>query len=503
MKMRFLLFFSILFLFSCGKVQTFSEEDYRPSLHFSAEQNWTGEPTGLVYYDGCYHLYYQYNQEGSSFGPVSWGHAVSSDLIHWEQQPVAIPYDSTRHTGSGSVVVDERNTSGFSMTAVPPFIAFYTGKLLTADGETEMIYVSFSLDRGTTWTAYPEPVLKSAVSNRLRFPKVKWNEKLQKWLMTVSTGNSLFFYISPDCKSWTYLSRFESNENLGEWESSDLFACRAGGIEKWVLLVSSGNGPTGMAPATRYFVGDLDTTGFRQTQSEALWVDYGRDHYATMTFNHLPDGRIVSLAWMNCWNYANLLPTIACRGALSVPRELHLNLESHHLYLLVSSPVGELERVWEKEDRLCENLEYSGEHVLTEGEAKLNSPFEMDLSFDVSGRTLLFAPAEYGVKLKTRSGGTLVLGYDAQRHYFYIDQPELNRRVAVEGFGERVGASYVLKGDTVNWKILVDGSCVEFFGADGKVVLSALQFPDEPFVYAGLFSEAGKTKLIWGTVRSR
>lgn len=499
---KYILIFSIL-LFSCKGERQSLDVTCRPSLHLSAERNWMGEPTGLVYYEGKYHIFYQYNQNGSYFGDISWGHAVSNDLIHWEQLPIALPIDSTRQVDSGSVIVDVENSSEFSTTNVPPFIAFYSKKKFLGNEEKVMIYASFSLDKGVTWEEYQSPVLELSDDQTLQFPKVKWNKFLNQWLMTVSTGNSLLFYTSQNCKAWHYHSKFEFPDNFGGWESSDFFSLtdEITQEEKWVLLLSMNNGPTGDSPATRYFVGDFDASGFHPTQPDYLWTDYGRDHYAAMTFNNTQDDRTILLAWMNCWNYANLLPTTTWKGSLSIPREVHLGFDNNRVYLLVSSPVKELNDVWKKEESVIKDIEFSDEYHWINNK-KLNLPCELNLSFNVAGKTLLFAPAKYGLRFKKQSGNFLELGYDGQDQYFYIDPSGLREGEFVDKFEELVGASYRLKNDTVNWKILLDKNSIEFFGAGGKAVLSSLQFSSDPFVDVELFSKAGKTRLIDASIRS-
>lgn len=491
-----ILFFSFILFFSCKDERLLTDEDlYRPKLHFSAREKWTGEPTGLVFYNGRYHIYYQYNSKDSYFGNVSWGHAISDDLIHWKELPIAIPFDSLRHNGSGSIIVDSQNISKLSESDVPPFISFY---VKYEQDNNKSVYISYSLDEGETWKEYPKPVLSFLNNDIIRNPKVKWNNVLNQWLMTISNGESILFYTSQDCLYWKYHSQFDCTDNLNGWESSDFFSLKdpVTGGEKWILLISMNYGPTGENPAIRYFVGDFDKEGFHPIQKDILWVDYGRDYYAGMTFNHLKDSRTILMAWMNCWSYANLLPTVGWNGSWAIPKEVNLGIENNGSYMLTFSPVKELEQYRRTKEHIAKNLEFSKTYVVNR---EIQIPSEWVLTFDVTSRNLLFAPSKYGIRFKTESGHKLEVGYNSYVHSFYIEQSK-RMDINVDYLGDPIGASYLLKQDTVEWKILLDNNSIEFLGVNGKVSLSSLQYADGPFVEAELFSEKGKTRLINGDI---
>ena len=243
-----------------------SAEPYRPQFHYTPAKNWMNDPNGLVYYKGEYHLFYQHNPNGNSWGDMSWGHAVSDDLVHWEELPLAISHDETEMVFSGSVVVDHQNTTGFGTSANPPLVAIYTSALKGRPGQDQSL--AYSLDRGRTWTKYDGNPVLDIDNNEFRDPKVQWYEPTQSWLMTVvkATERKVAFYSSKDLKSWTHLSDFGPHGAVGGvWECPDLFPLPVdgkGGERKWVLLVSLNPGHLYGGSGTQYFVGDFDGTTF-------------------------------------------------------------------------------------------------------------------------------------------------------------------------------------------------------------------------------------------------
>ena len=253
----------VFFAYSCRKKSISNDERFRPRVHFSLLENWTGEPSGVIYYEGEYHLFFQYNPKQAVFGNINWGHAISTDLIHWEQLPVAIsPESSTAQVLSGSVVADIQNTSGLGSKANPALITFYTihdpAKADNNKKSNNTIELSYSLDRGRTWTKQNKPVLKNSDAPVFRNPKVSWNKLSNQWLMTVSVGSAIQIYSSTDCIQWSYLSEFGSAIHTeGGWESSDLFPMKVSGGEmtKWVLLVSMNGGPSGRFTGNPVFRG--------------------------------------------------------------------------------------------------------------------------------------------------------------------------------------------------------------------------------------------------------
>jgi sucrose-6-phosphate hydrolase SacC (GH32 family) len=239
-------------------------EPFRPRFHFTPERNWMNDPNGMVYYEGEYHLFYQYNPFGIKWGHMSWGHAVSKDLVRWEHLPVALQEENGVMIFSGSAVIDWKNTSGFGKDGKPPMVAIYTGH---RDKHQDQ-QIAYSNDRGRTWTKYEKnPVLDIGLAD-FRDPKVFWHEPTSRWLMVVAVPveRKVHFYASKDLKSWEKLSDFgPAGAVSGIWECPDLFPVAvegAGGSAKWMLIVNIGSGAPAGGSGCQYFVGEFDGTRF-------------------------------------------------------------------------------------------------------------------------------------------------------------------------------------------------------------------------------------------------
>jgi fructan beta-fructosidase len=316
----------------------------RPQFHFTPAQNWMNDPNGLVYYKGLYHLFYQYNPEGDQWGHMSWGHATSSDLLNWNELPVAIRDDERAMIFSGSAVVDHQNTSGFGTLENPPMVAIYTEH----QEEHQAQGLAYSLDEGLTWKKYEgNPVLDLGKKD-FRDPKVTWDKARNHWLMAVALPQEFIiqFYKSDDLKSWTHLSNFGPVGAVGGiWECPDLFELEVDGTTKWVLIVSlNPGGPVG-GSATQYFIGDFDGVTFTQTEflDEIKWIDFGADYYAAVSFNDAPDNRRIMIGWMSNWDYAKFIETTPdrpSRGEMSLPREISLQKIDGKIEL-IQKPVRE------------------------------------------------------------------------------------------------------------------------------------------------------------------
>ncbi|HSG73341.1 MAG TPA: glycoside hydrolase family 32 protein, partial [Planctomycetaceae bacterium] len=323
-------------------------ERYRPQFHFTPELNWMNDPNGLVYHEGEYHLFYQHNPHGNSWGHMSWGHAVSTDLVHWQHLPIALHEEYGVMIFSGSAVVDQQNTSGFSAEGIVPIVAIYTGH---SDGlQTQNL--AFSLDRGRHWTKYAgNPVLDIGEQD-FRDPKVFWHEASSQWVMSVvlAVQKKVRFYGSPDLKDWKLLSEFgpAGAKQKANWECPDLLRLPIEGKQNsfsWVLEADMGSGSIAGGSGGEYFVGDFDGTKFQSQlpTDEANWVDYGRDFYAPVSWSNAPHDRKVWLGWMNNWETC-LVPTFPWRSAMSLPRDLSLR-EVNGKLKLIQRPVPELQKL--------------------------------------------------------------------------------------------------------------------------------------------------------------
>src|SRR5574344_616732 len=300
---------------------TANREAFRPSFHFTPQYGWMNDPNGLVYKDGTYHLYYQYNPYASVWGNMHWGHATSTDLVHWTHQPIAIYPDALGAAFSGSAVVDSRNDAGFGKNSI---IAFYASA-----GDRQTISMAYSDDNGMTFKKYSgNPVVASNVPD-FRDPKVFYHQASSKWIMIVAAGQEMQFYTSSNLKDWTYESSFGKGEGChdGVWECPDMMELPIEGtnVKKWVLICNINPGGPFGGSATQYFVGSFDGKNFvNDSPSLTKWMDYGKDHYATVAWNGAPQGRHIVLAWMSNWQYAPVVPTKQYRSGNSVPRELSL-----------------------------------------------------------------------------------------------------------------------------------------------------------------------------------
>lgn len=316
-------------------------EQYRPQIHFTPNRNWMNDPNGMVYANGVYHLFYQYNPQGNSWGNMSWGHATSSDLMHWEEQPVALTRDELGDIFSGSAVIDKDNTAGFGNNAM---IALYT----SASGAQQQS-MAYSTDGGKSFTRYTgNPVIKNNDDN-LRDPKVFWHEESKKWIMALAKGWKMGteFYGSTDLKNWTHLSTFfvalPGRPSL-QWECPDLISFDYQGKKKYVLLVSVNPGGPILGSGTMYFVGDFDGTTFTADPLDyPLWFDYGMDNYAGVTWSNTPNRHIL-IGWMNNWQYAGDVPCSPWRSAMTLPRELKL-IEYDGKPLLANVVVDEVDKI--------------------------------------------------------------------------------------------------------------------------------------------------------------
>ena len=316
-------------------------ELYRPQIHFSPARNWMNDPNGMVYADGVYHLFYQYNPRGNDWGNMSWGHATSKDLIHWEEQEVALTRDDLGDIFSGSAIIDKNNTAGFGAGAM---VALYTSA-----GSAQQQSMAYSTDGGKSFTRYSgNPVIRNNDDN-LRDPKVFWHEESGKWIMSLAKGwaKGIEFYGSSDLKTWNHLSTFfvplSGRPDL-QWECPDLVRMDYKGGKKWVLIVSVNPGGPILGSGTMYFPGEFDGTTFTADDREyPLWLDYGMDNYAGVTWSNTGN-RLVMLGWMNNWSDAGNVPCSPWRSAMTLPRELKL-VEYDGKPLLCSTVVKEIDGI--------------------------------------------------------------------------------------------------------------------------------------------------------------
>ena len=425
-----------------------NREKFRPQYHHSPAYGWMNDPNGMFYKDGEYHLYYQFNPYGSQWENMTWGHSTTKDLIHWEAQPIAIEPDAIGSIFSGSCVVDKNNTSGFGKGTI---IAFYTSA-----GQHQTQSMAYSTDNGKTFKKYENnPILTSDIPD-FRDPKVFWNPEIQKWNLILAAGQEMRIYSSPNLKDWTYESSFgkEYGNHDGVWECPDLMKLQVRGTDKqkWMLICNINPGGPFGGSATQYFVGEFDGHKFTcDTKPEVTkWMDYGKDHYATVTFDNAPDGRKIAIAWMSNWQYANQVPTKQFRSANSIARDLGLYEYQGDTYCSVIPSK--------------ENLALRGKTVKKPTQA-------CEIVVDMKSAT--------EIVLWNTKGEQVVMSYDGAKHLFKMDRTKTGDNSFSEAFpAETCAPTY---GDIKQLRIFIDNSSIEAIDADGKMAMTNLVFPSEPY----------------------
>ncbi len=441
---------------------TNKEKKYRPTYHFSPEWGWMNDPNGMVYKDGEWHLFYQFNPYGSFWGNMHWGHAVSKDLVNWENLGIAIAPDALGAIFSGSAVVDKDNTAGFGKDAL---IAMYT-----SDGDNQTQSIAYSLDNGRTFTKYAgNPVIMAADTPDFRDPKIFWHEESRQWKVILAAGQEVQLYSSDNLKDWTYDSSFGlsyGNHN-GVWECPDLVRLPFEGKEKWVLILNINPGGPFGGSATQYFVGSYDGKAFKcdDLPTVTRWMDYGKDHYATVTWSNAPEGRTVAIAWMSNWQYANSVPTRQFRSSNSVPRDLSLVKKGKEV-ILKSTPSKEVEAL------RGNPVQFGLSTAPMELFDNARKAYELVIRFTLSkkdGATFV---------LSNESGEQVVLSYDAAVQTFSMDRRGSGNVKFSKSFAA-VTTAPTRVGGKMELRLLVDSASIEAFGEDFS--MTNLVFPSSPY----------------------
>ncbi|WP_379134228.1 glycoside hydrolase family 32 protein [Paenibacillus sp. sgz500958] len=457
-------------------------ELYRPQYHLSPETGNMSDPNGMVYFEGEYHQFYQNSGQ--------WGHAVSTDLIHWMHLPVALMRDSLGEIWSGSAVVDWNNTSGF-FDGKPGLVAIFTH----FQGGTQSQSIAYSADKGRTWTKYEgNPVIPNPGLKDFRDPKVFWHEDSKSWVMVVSVDNRVRFYTSPNLKQWEMTGEFgqDQGSHAAVWECPDLFELPVEGTssKKWVLAVSIGNNTATKGSTAQYFVGSFDGKTFKNENppSQVLWTDYGKDFYAAVSYSDIPesDGRRIYVGWMSNWRYPFNMPTGPRKGNMSIPRVLTLKDIQGKGLRLSQEPVKELE-----------NLRGKGVVLKAQDLAKGTNPlsvlkgtsYELDTEFTVSQDAL------FGLKLRMGESQETVIMYDASSSTLTLDRPRSGESAFEAGFAEKISAPLKAEDGRIKLRFYVDESTLEIFSGDGTTVLSSLVFPDATSNGLSVFLTQGKATL--------
>lgn len=462
---------------------------YRPNYHFTPKKGWMNDPNGMFYLDGTYHLFYQHYPDNSKWGPMHWGHAMSSDMVVWKHLPVAIYPDESGYIFSGSAVVDYNNTSGFGDGKTPPIIAIYTAhdmmKEKNNQTDVESQSIAYSLDKGETWTKYSgNPVLPNAGIRDFRDPKVFWDEQNSRWVMVLAAQDRIHLYSSKNLKSWAFLSEFGSKtgSHRGVWECPDLFQLpvEGSGEKKWVLFVSINPGGPNGGSATQYFVGDFDGKTFTPDKDfasthdsrKAVWIDYGKDNYASVSFNN-SKGRRIIMGWMSNWEYAENVPTTAWRSANTIPRELTL-LKSSGSYELKSKPIAELDKYLSKSvTKTFENI--SSKDLIDNKEVNLSSS-KLKIKLDHLKKGI------YQFSLKNDAGEILNFGINNLDKTVYIDRSGSGLTDFSKDFAKNSSVAPLTSAlENAELTIFFDKTSAEIFINGGTKVMTEIFFPKSPY----------------------
>ncbi|MBN8681094.1 MAG: glycoside hydrolase family 32 protein [Chitinophagales bacterium] len=492
-----------------GKKMKPYREPHRPQLHFSPKANWMNDPNGMVFFEDEYHLFYQYYPDSNVWGPMHWGHAVSKDLMHWQHLPIALYPDSLGYIFSGSAVVDWKNSSGFGKNGKPPLVAMFTYHNMAHEkaGRKDFQYqgIAYSNDNGRSWTKYSgNPVIpnKDKIQD-FRDPKVIWDEASRQWVMVFAAFDHVKIWTSPDLKNWIHRSDFgkESGAHGGIWECPDLLPMKTeDGTEKWVLLVSINPGAPNGGSGTQYFVGDFDGVSFRPDPAFAadtpkgrgVWLDYGRDNYAGVTWSDLPaaQNRRVFMGWMSNWDYAQVVPTTVWRSAMTLPRTLSLHKTTKG-YRVFSNPVEETRLLSKTFKRLKpQTIVKSIALPQAKGLMQLDLTFS-DISID----------ADFGIALSNEKGERYVIGFDAAKGHYYSDRSKAGAHDFSEKFAQKIHIAPRLSQEGVlKMQLFIDAAAVEMFADGGSTVMTELFFPSSPFTKVELFLNKGVLKLSDGVV---
>ncbi|MBN2640004.1 MAG: glycoside hydrolase family 32 protein, partial [Bacteroidales bacterium] len=473
--------------------QRFSAEKYRPQFHFSPEAHWMNDPNGMVYYEGEYHLFYQYYPNATVWGPMHWGHAVSSDLVTWDHLPIALYPDSLGYIFSGSTVVDTANSSGLKIGDEDPLVALFTysNPEWEKAGRNDYQYqgMAYSNDKGRTWEKYGV-VISNPGQKDFRDPKVIWHEGSQKWIMTIVAGQHAEFYSSPDLKNWKKESEFgyEVGDHSGVWECPDLFPIKVKGSDetKWVLLVSVQPGN----PPVQYFIGAFDGTTFTpdNTQSVPKYLDYGWDNYAGVTWANTPvgDDEKLFIGWMSNWRYAEKIPDYGFRrGVMTLPRKVSM-VKRGNQYKLISSPVEQLEKL-RKENQTVSEMNCDGEVKLDRLVENREGSFEMEI--DINNKS----SRNFGFKLSNALGEQFVFTCDVENKRIYIDRSKSGVTSFHDEFINQNSMEYLNFGN-MKLRVFYDRTSVEVF-INGDEVFTNLVFPNEVYKEFEVFSKGGSIEL--------
>ncbi len=462
---------------------TGNREKFRPTYHFSPLYGWMNDPNGMVYKDGEYHLFYQHNPYGSKWGNMHWGHAISKDLINWEHRPDAITPDALGTIFSGSAVVDTDNTAGFGAGAI---VAIYT-----QNSDRQVQSIAYSTDNGRSFTKYENNPVLTSDARDFRDPKVFWHKETQRWIMLLAVGQEMQIFSSSNLKDWAFESSFGEGQGAhgGVWECPDLFELPVDGTneKKWVLLCNLNPGGPFGGSATQYFVGTFNGKEFvNESPSQTKWMDWGKDHYATVTWSDAPDNRRIAIAWMSNWQYANDVPTSQYRSPNSVPRDLSLFTVDGETYLQ-SAPSPELLKLRDISKK--RSFKVNGTRTIKDMIAGNEGAYEIELTIENQYADVI------GFHLYNDKGEEVDMQYDMKEKKFSMDRCKSGDVGFNENFPMLTWTAIESGKDELKLRLFVDKSSVEAFGDGGRFVMTNQVFPSEPYTHIDFYSKGGAYKV--------
>ena len=461
---------------------TTNREKFRPLYHHTPAYGWMNDPNGMFYKDGVYHLYFQHNPYGSTWGNMTWGHSTTTDLVNWKFEGDAITPDAWGSIFSGSSVVDYENTAGFGEGAV---IAFYTSAKPSPWGDVQMQSMAYSTDNGKTFTKYENNPIVTSEKRDFRDPKVFWYAPGKHWVMILAGGQEMDIYSSKNLKDW---------KHGGVWECPDLVELPVEGTKekRWVLICNINPGGPFGGNAAQYFVGTFDGKKFvNEAPTQTKWMDWGKDHYATVTFNNAPDGRCIALGWMSNWQYQGVLPTLQYRGSNTIARDLTLYRQDGEL-LLRCAPSPEIEKA-RKENTIIPPFKVKDSYEIPILLADNEGAYEINMTIKNAGASRI------SFTLENTKGEKVAMYYDVPRKQFVMDRTESGKTDFSPEFPALTVAP-VPDTDEINLRLFVDRTSIEAFGEGGKFVMTNQVFPSEPYNKMSFVSGRGSFSVKSMTV---
>lgn len=468
-----------------------NREKYRPVYHHTPLYGWMNDPNGMVYKDGVWHLCYQWNPFGSKWQNLSWGRSTSRDLIHWEHQGAVLEPDGLGMIFSGSSAIDSTNSAGFGANSI---VAMYTSA-----AASQIQSLAYSTDGGNTFTTYPaNPVL--TLESEARDPNIFWNNESKQWTLVLANAleKEMLIFTSPNMKQWTLQSSFGKGIGAqdGVWECPDLFQLNVSntGEKKWVLLCNINPGGIQGGSATQYFVGEFDGKTFKADTDAngnipTKWMDYGKDHYATVSWSDAPDKRRTVIGWMSNWQYAAEIPTMQFRSANTLPRDLSLFRYSDGQYYLASAPSPEMLNL--RDQSINKSTRFSvGKKVKT-----LSLPTKNDGICEIVMDLDTRRSSKVTMTLTNKQQEKVIMTYDAQNAQLSFDRTQSGLVNFSQDFPSvTVNPTYSENGK-VSLRIFIDRSSIEVFEKEGRFVQTNLVFPTSPYTTLSLQSNGGMARV--------